>query len=469
MIQHRIRGLNSLLCLLQGLFAAGIYWGWFWYYQMLFRIENVIFYDQYLIYSGLILVGLVLDFMTRSSQTMSLVVFERSLLALTPVSLRQLAFALGCVLVFLVLAKDVAISRIFLVSYTPLLFGMLLWTNSYTPHLLARHFFRGLHVGRTLLVGTQERALALQGWLSNKAEFGFQTVGLLTDEAEEPGMYLPVLGSPSHVEEVISTHRISQVILLAIPFDPVQQNVVSVALKLGVRLLIFSNLQEYIRRPLVHFEDAGIQFLALHDEPLENPFHRALKRACDIAFASMVLAFVFPVSALIVWICHRLQSPGPLFFRQQRAGIQNREFTILKFRSMHVSEANDEAKQATKDDHRVFSAGRWLRRFSIDEIPQFINVLRGDMSVVGPRPHLIEHNRQFAELLANYQIRSFVRPGVTGLAQVRGFRGEAKTREAISARLQSDIAYLENWSPLLDISIVCRTFIQMVAPPKSAY
>jgi lipopolysaccharide/colanic/teichoic acid biosynthesis glycosyltransferase len=131
---------------------------------------------------------------------------------------------------------------------------------------------------------------------------------------------------------------------------------------------------------------------------------------------------------------------------------------------MHASPASDGAADST----RLFPAGRFLRRYSIDEFPQFINVLRGEMSVVGPRPHLVEHNFQFAQVMSGFHIRAFVKPGITGLAQVRGFRGEALTVEAVSHRLESDMRYLENWSPLLDIGIVLRTAWQLLSPPTTA-
>jgi lipopolysaccharide/colanic/teichoic acid biosynthesis glycosyltransferase len=134
---------------------------------------------------------------------------------------------------------------------------------------------------------------------------------------------------------------------------------------------------------------------------------------------------------------------------------------------MHPGTEN-ESQQATSGDARIFPAGHWLRRFSLDEMPQFLNVLGGEMSVVGPRPHLVEHNRQFAEAIAEYPIRTFIKPGITGLAQVRGFRGEARTTEDIAARLQSDLIYLENWSFALDLGIILRTTWQMFRPPPTA-
>jgi len=205
----------------------------------------------------------------------------------------------------------------------------------------------------------------------------------------------------------------------------------------------------------------------LREEPLENPFNRLLKRALDLAIATPIAFFVLPPFIALVWLLHRVQSPGPLWHRQARAGLQNRTFQIFKFRTMNL---HDEplAQQAAPGDARVFPAGRWLRRLSIDELPQCLNVLRGEMSVVGPRPHLLEHNLQFAEQLANYHIRTLIKPGITGLAQVRGFRGEARTPEDIAARLQSDLIYLENWSLTLDLGILARTIWQMLRPPPSA-
>ena len=181
-----------------------------------------------------------------------------------------------------------------------------------------------------------------------------------------------------------------------------------------------------------------------------------------------MMVLVFPPLAIIVWLAQRLQSPGPLFHAQTRAGIQNREFTIYKFRTMRPDHA-DVTRQASDQDERVYSLGKWFRRLSIDEVPQFWNVLRGDMSVVGPRPHLIEHNKQFAKFMANYQVRTFVKPGITGLAQVRGFRGEARNNSDIENRVACDIEYLENWNFSLECAIILRTFAQLISPPRTAY
>ena len=177
---------------------------------------------------------------------------------------------------------------------------------------------------------------------------------------------------------------------------------------------------------------------------------------------------VFPVLTLVVFVAQRLQSPGPLFHVQKRAGMQNREFKIIKFRTMH-SNNGEVARQASESDARVYALGKWFRKLSMDEVPQFWNVLRGDMSIVGPRPHLIEHNQQFSKFLANYHVRTFVKPGITGLAQVRGFRGEARNSADIENRVACDIEYLENWNLSLECAIILRTFAHLARPPRSAY
>jgi lipopolysaccharide/colanic/teichoic acid biosynthesis glycosyltransferase len=238
--------------------------------------------------------------------------------------------------------------------------------------------------------------------------------------------------------------------------------------KMGVRLFIVNDLEDKLHRSVLFLEDDGFHFLAFRQEPLECPIGRMMKRAFDIAIALPVVLFVLPLTSLAVWLCHRVQSPGPLFFTQRRTGKYNQEFQILKYRTMHVDHG-DEARQATEDDCRVFRTGRWMRKLSLDELPQFVNVLRGEMSVVGPRPHFVDHDELFGEIANFYRVRSFIKPGITGLAQVRGLRGEARRDQDLIDRIHSDLYYLENWSLLLDWVIIVRTAWHVVFPPKSAY
>jgi lipopolysaccharide/colanic/teichoic acid biosynthesis glycosyltransferase len=211
-----------------------------------------------------------------------------------------------------------------------------------------------------------------------------------------------------------------------------------------------------------------LNFVNFRREPLESPFNRIIKRVFDLMIAGVVVGTILPPLSVIVWIYQRLQSPGPLFFKQKRRGFAGQEFQIYKFRTMHKGSERD-TRQAQAQDARVFPFGYWLRRTSLDEIPQFLNVLLGEMSVVGPRPHIPEHDEEWARLLNAYHVRTIAKPGITGLAQVRGMRGEAKKDEDMLKRIESDLEYIENFSPLVDFEIVIRTAIQVIFPRSTAY
>jgi len=411
-----------------------------------------------------LVIGMILEALSRSKNYF----LQNELLRPHRLSLRQTVASVGLLVLYLIGTKDAFISRVFFFNFVPWLYVALLFSHYYLPSLLARGIFR--REEKTLLVGTSRRAIQLRDWLQRKAEIGLRTVGLICDEKidkTEDGM--PVLGRPDEIEKIIRERGITQVILLEFPLYPeASQDVIRICDQLGIRLLILSDLEEKLRHSVTHFEDGGFRFIGLREEPLENPLNRFVKRAIDFAIALPVMLFVFPVLALIIFVIQRLQSPGPLFHVQNRAGMQNRQFNIYKFRTMRPDH-EELLRQARDGDERVYPTGKWFRRFSLDEIPQFWNVLRGDMSVVGPRPHLIEHNDQFSRFMENYQVRTFVKPGITGLAQVRGFRGEARNNADIQNRVACDIEYLENWNLSLECGIILRTFFQLIFPPDSAY
>src|SRR5439155_3753536 len=192
-----------------------------------------------------------------------------------------------------------------------------------------------------------------------------------------------------------------------------------------------------------------------------------VKRASDFILALLILILISPLMAAIA-IGVKRSSPGPILFKQRRYGLDGREIVVYKFRTMKVLEDGDVIRQATKDDDRVTRFGAYLRRTSLDELPQFINVLQGRMSVVGPRPHAVAHNEMYRKLIRGYMIRHKVRPGITGLAQVNGFRGETDTVEKMKARIEYDLAYLRSWSLLLDLQIVLKTVV-VVLRKQNAY
>jgi exopolysaccharide biosynthesis polyprenyl glycosylphosphotransferase len=329
--------------------------------------------------------------------------------------------------------------------------------------------FIGTRAERMLLVGTADTIARAHHWCQAKKRLGFQPAGVLCDDgAPDKLASLPRLGRTDELERVLSAQAITQVLVSEFPSrTEVLRQYSRVCERHGVRLLVVNDLNTHFAHPIAMFEDQGLFLIGLREEPLENPLNRVVKRALDLAVALPVVALILPVCSAVVGLCQKLESPGPLFHVQTRTGLRNREFRILKFRTMHVHQDN-EARQATNGDPRVFAAGKWLRKLSLDELPQFLNVLRGEMSVVGPRPHLVEHNHLFARIMAPYPVRALVKPGITGLAQVLGLRGEIKTERDITRRVEADIRYLENWSLWLDCWLILRTAAQVVFPPRTA-
>jgi exopolysaccharide biosynthesis polyprenyl glycosylphosphotransferase len=470
MIQQRKRGLQTVLLLLQSILIA--------LSLALCLVISSAFVslsrdqiNHYPLYALVMMMGLFFESFRRDQLGKQSSPFGNSFLSQHQISLNQTFYAAGALFVYLVVTRDSYISRISLGLWLPFLYLTLLWSNRYLWEILAKSLFHGVRKGRILLIGTPPKALRLEYWLRSKEIYGMDTLGILSDDPGETEALkgFPHLGRIADAESVIEEREITQVILLQLPEAPEEHLVLMTMLQRhGVRLLILNNLEEKLNHPVIYIEDDGHHFISLRREPLENPFNRIAKRVLDVVIALPVVLLVLPPTALVVWIMQRFYSPGPLFFRQVRAGIQNQQFVIWKFRTMHVNNP-DAARQVTANDPRIYPGGRFLRRFSIDEIPQFLNVLKGNMSVTGPRPHLIEHNEQFARQIASYPIRTVVKPGITGLAQVRGFRGEARTPDDIARRLESDITYLENWRLTLDLAIIIRTFWQMLVPPKTAY
>jgi putative colanic acid biosynthesis UDP-glucose lipid carrier transferase len=465
MVTQRTEGFYRLFLLCQIVIVALLFWFGVWVMVTFYSPSAELTWRRYSIYCSMLVLGMVLESLTRDGSKNYFL--QNELLRQHRLSLRQTIASTGALVLYLIAAKDAFISRIFFFNFVPWLYVALLFSHYYLPPVLARTIFK--HDEKTLLVGSFQKAAQLRDWLRRKDKIGLRTIGLISDEKIAPSEEgIPVLGSPDQLVKIIRERGITQIILLEFPITETNQNIIRVCDQLGIRLLIVSDLEEKLRHSVTHFEDDGFRFIGLREEPLENPLNRFFKRAIDLAIALPVVLFIFPILVVVVWAAQRFQSPGPLFHAQTRAGMQNRQFVIYKFRTMRPD--HDElTRQARDQDERVYPLGKWFRKLSIDEVPQFWNVLRGDMSIVGPRPHLIEHNNQFSRLMENYHVRAFVKPGITGLAQVRGFRGEARNNSDIENRVACDIEYLENWHLSLECGIILRTFAQLIMPPRTAY
>ncbi len=368
--------------------------------------------------------------------------------------------------------KDKAISRVFVVSFIGFSWLALLLLNQALPKVLSRIFFKNESIRNCLLIGNPTLCVDLENWLLAHAKLGLRIVGYVcSDEPCDKPKAIPYLGKAGHLHRILKEHKIHQVILLETQDSKSWvQSVLKICEEQACRILIYNPWRDYFNQPIAALQEGVHTFFTFKEEPLENPINSSLKRLLDILIALPVVLFILPVLAAIVKVFQSLEAPGPLLFKQKRIGLNHKIFIIYKFRSMFKEQnQSHENLQASPEDKRIFEFGKWMRRLSIDEFPQFINVLKGDMSIVGPRPHFIGHDYLFNEYIYQYRQRHFVKPGITGLAQVKGYRGEITDLQLLRERTSYDLFYIDHWSLGLDWMIILKTCIQMVFPPKSAY
>jgi exopolysaccharide biosynthesis polyprenyl glycosylphosphotransferase len=468
MLWHRIRGVNHAYYCILAILVSGFFWLYLTFLGYLLGPTDGYEYTRYVIYNLAAVSALAFAALNGRQKI-------QQLLRCDLISNHQLAtYNMSCVaagiLVVLAATRDRAISRLFLFTFLPLLYVLLFFCHRFIPRVLVRTFFSNGRLQKALLVGPLDKAEKIEKWCAQMLELGMEASCFF------PGLNGSHDSSPASVstgltdlERIVRRERIAQIILLELP--PRREDlsgIVMICNRLGSRLLVVDDLPELLRGSVTHCRLWGLDFITTMEEPLEDPLNRLVKRTIDLAMSALVVVLVVPPLALLVAIMQRFQSPGPLFCRQTRSGMANKPFRIFKFRTMHPS-LRSVARQATLNDNRIYPFGRWLRRMSLDEVPQFINVLRGEMSVVGPRPHMIVHNRRFTEIMNSYHVRAFVKPGITGAAQVKGHRGEARTKESISERVKLDIQYIETWSLWRDLAIILKTTKEVLFPPRSAY
>ncbi len=388
---------------------------------------------------------------------------------------RQVGFMAVLTFAMMFATLDRSISRLFLGTFLVWSWLGLVLVNLRLPRALARMVFQQGHQLPTLFVGRVASFAQLNPWILEKQPLGVAPLGFLTDDPlPETASGLPglPLGRVSDLSRVLAERVVGQVMLLELPTsDAAAQAVIALCQEHGCRLLIHNDTAKNYTHSLVPTTEAGRHFYTLQEEPLEDPLNRLLKRGFDIAISLPIVVLVLPFLSGWVWTLQRLQAPGPLFHVRERRGQNGRAFRMFKFRSMHLAAANPEAesKQAGFDDPRIFPFGRFMRRRSIDEFPQFWNVLVGDMSVVGPRPYMPLLDEEFRLRTRGYRTRHVVKPGITGLAQSLGYRGEVTDPDLLDRRLYWDVHYITHWSLALDLQITVRTLGQLLWPPRTAY
>lgn len=389
--------------------------------------------------------------------------FDSALLAARFAFIQGLAFAL-----IYFLLQDIAVSRAFLIWFLAVGFPLHAILITWLPKWLRKSFNRSGTLSG-ILVGRGAIPQEMIKYVEHCRNFGVVFPGYYGDPQEEP-LPFSYRGDLSELTEeaLRSDPSISRVLFFGRKTDdPDYRSALDACHRLGIRAQVMLHEQKLFGDLGRHVVDGNAHFFTMADEPLQNPLNRIIKRGIDVALSLFVVVALLPPLTAMVWLVQRWQSPGPLFFRQTRHGLGRQTFSILKFRTMDCA-GGPEALQATVADPRIYPLGRILRRMSLDEFPQFINVLKGEMSAVGPRPHLTIHDNLFEQEIKAYRIRHFVKPGITGYAQIRGYRGEVTSSEQIHQRVRHDIYYISNWSLKLDIYILLKTVVAVVRPPQSA-
>ena len=367
--------------------------------------------------------------------------------------------------------NQMAYARTFVLYFAISISGILILKNYITKKLLLQYRLKGGNTRFVVFVGYNDITENLMDMIEGNPQFGMHVIGVIAKEFVDVDnlVYLGDLkkffSNDIQVDEIIiTTDKLDKAML---------QELFAFCDQRAVRLRFVPNFNNFYQSRFQFQLFGNYPLITLRSEPLQQESWRLLKRAFDICFALAVFvglySWFFPIMAILI----KIDSKGPVFFKQDRWGRNGKKFKCYKFRSMRtdakdVNEKN-EFQQAKLGDPRITKLGAFIRKSSIDELPQFINVLIGDMSVVGPRPHAHEHNLRTKDEIDSYLVRHWVRPGVTGWAQVNGYRGETKTKEEMQNRVDFDIWYIEHWTFWLDIKIIFMTVYNMIRGEEKAY
>lgn len=344
----------------------------------------------------------------------------------------------------------------------------LLWRIS-AQWLLKRYRSRGGNLRKVVIIGCRTTAERLYDEMTHDVGYGYDVRGFY-DIYCPPGFRYKdkYRGSLNSLTEYLNDESIDEVFYTLSGEDGAMvQSLLGLCDRKMMRFNFVPQMSPYLARNLRPENIGSVPVLGVRSSPLDNPVNTFIKRLFDLLFSGLFL-LVSPVVFIPVAIAVKISSPGPVFFRQLRTGYRGRDFYCWKFRTMRVNKQADSV-QASRHDPRTTKVGEFLRRTSIDELPQFFNVFKGEMSVVGPRPHMLKHTEDYSKLLEKYMVRHFIKPGITGWAQVRGYRGQTEELWQMQRRVEHDIWYMEHWSFLLDCKIIIRTFLGMFNNDENAY
>ncbi len=330
---------------------------------------------------------------------------------------------------------------------------------------------KGRNTRRVIILGAGNVANEVYNSVNTNLSYGYKFMGFFDDR--NPQEYVVqenlIKGKIDDVPAFAETHHIDEIIC-ALPAGDDRKTIpiIKFAENNMIRCYIVPDFKRFLTKKVsLSFLD-DIPIISLIEEPLQNVFNKFIKRAFDLFFSFIFLVTIFPVLFIVLGIAIKLSSPGPVFFRQKRTGKDGKDFYCIKFRTMKPNKDADKI-QAKKGDSRITKIGAFMRKTNLDETPQFINVFLGQMSIVGPRPHMLKHTEEYSQLIDKYMVRHFAKPGISGWAQVTGYRGETQKLAEMEGRIKKDMWYIENWTFWLDIKIIYLTLRNMIMGEEKAY
>lgn len=360
-------------------------------------------------------------------------------------------------------------ARFFILFYSIFLITLIIYRLTFR-YIIKKYRRYGGNSRTVVFLGDSETMCELYDEMTGDTTSGFKVVGYFADQpTNKLASMLPYLGCPSAVIPYIKEKHVEH-IYCSLSSNNSQEilPIINYCENHLIHFFSVPNVRNYLKRRMYFGMLGKVPILSIRREPLSQAENRLLKRVFDIVFSLLFLCTLFPVIYLIIGSVIKISSPGPIFFKQKRSGEDGKAFWCYKFRSMRVNKECD-TLQATQNDPRKTNIGEFMRKTNIDELPQFINVLLGHMSVVGPRPHMLKHTEEYSKLIDKYMVRHLVKPGVTGWAQVSGYRGETRELWQMEGRVERDIWYLEHWTFMLDIYIIYRTIKNIIKGEEKAY
>ena len=337
----------------------------------------------------------------------------------------------------------------------------------FSKKMLKIYRSKGFNFKRIIIIGGGTVGNRLLDEMLGDDGYGFRVLGIFDNKSNScPSEYYK--GSLDDIDRFVQENVIDEM-YCTLPDEPEGsiRRMIQIADHNAIDFYYVPQFGRTINRRFDLMSIGNVPILSIRPNPLNNMLNKIVKRSFDLLFATCAI-IISPLILIPVAIGIKISSPGPIFFKQKRTGYRGKEFTCYKFRTMKVNTDSDKI-QATKDDPRKTQFGNFLRKTSIDELPQFFNVLRGDMSIVGPRPHMVKHTKDYSVLIDKYMIRHTIKPGITGWAQVNGYRGETKELWQMEKRVEYDVWYTENWNLMLDLKIIFLTVVNAIKGEKNAF